>query len=232
MHHTAEETLKPEVLENLRLELRRGCLILAVLGALRTERYGYTLRKALAEQGMEIDEGTLYPLLRRLESQGLLVSEWREEEKRNKRFYRLSAEGKVIIKQLDSEWKSINWSLEGILYGAAYGTYRTLFAGGEVRAAPGAAGRYRERTARQHPVPGRRQGSVPRPCAHHGRAGGPAEKTGSPQRPGGTLPQATVSDWSNDVSHLLESAETVPHPGFRGSRWGDNRAGRRRQTFF
>jgi PadR family transcriptional regulator PadR len=115
MHHTAEETLKPEVLENLRLELRRGCLILAVLGALRTERYGYTLRKALAEQGMEIDEGTLYPLLRRLESQGLLVSEWREEEKRNKRFYRLSAEGKVILKQLASEWKSINSSLEGIL---------------------------------------------------------------------------------------------------------------------
>jgi PadR family transcriptional regulator PadR len=115
MHHTAEETLKPEVLENLRLELRRGCLILAVLGALRSERYGYTLRKALAEQGMEIDEGTLYPLLRRLESQGLLVSEWREEEKRNKRFYRLSAEGKVILKQLASEWKSINSSLEGIL---------------------------------------------------------------------------------------------------------------------
>ena len=51
-----------EVLENLRLELRRGCLILAVLAELRSERYGYTLRKALADQGMEIDEGTLYPL--------------------------------------------------------------------------------------------------------------------------------------------------------------------------
>ena len=58
--------------ENLRLELRRGCLSLAVLSQLRTERYGYTLRKVLAEQGIEIDEGTLYPLLRRLESQGLL----------------------------------------------------------------------------------------------------------------------------------------------------------------
>jgi PadR family transcriptional regulator PadR len=104
-----------DVFENLRLELRRGCLTLAVLSQLRTERYGYTLRKALSSEGMEIDEGTLYPLLRRLESQGLLTSEWREEEKRNKRFYRLSPEGKQILKQLAVEWHSINTSLNGIL---------------------------------------------------------------------------------------------------------------------
>jgi PadR family transcriptional regulator PadR len=115
MPHTVEVPMNSEVLENLRLELRRGCLILAVLAELRSERYGYTLRKALADQGMEIDEGTLYPLLRRLESQGLLVSEWREEDKRNKRFYRLSADGKLILKQLAAEWKSINASLDGIL---------------------------------------------------------------------------------------------------------------------
>jgi PadR family transcriptional regulator PadR len=101
--------------ENLRLELRRGCLALAVLSQLRGERYGYTLRKALAEAGMEIDESTLYPLLRRLENQGLLTSEWREEEKRNKRFYRLSPEGKAILKQLVAEWQRINSSLEGII---------------------------------------------------------------------------------------------------------------------
>ena len=115
MQHTVEATTNTELLENLRLELRRGCLILPVLAELREERYGYTLRKALATQGMEIDEGTLYPLLRRLENQGLLVSEWREEEKRNKRFYSLSADGKLILKQLAAEWKSINASLEGIL---------------------------------------------------------------------------------------------------------------------
>ena len=107
--------MNSEVRQNLRLELRRGCLILAVMAELRTERYGYTLRKALAGQGLEIDEGTLYPLLRRLESQGLLVSEWREEDKRNKRFYSLSAGGKVILEQLTAEWKSINASLTGIL---------------------------------------------------------------------------------------------------------------------
>lgn len=110
-------TLDGNLFENLRLELRRGSLVLAVLTQLRNEQYGYTLRKALAEYGMEIDEGTLYPLLRRLESQGLLVSEWREEEKRNKRFYKLSNSGKAILKQLLAEWKSIDASLNGILKG-------------------------------------------------------------------------------------------------------------------
>jgi len=104
-----------EVFENLRLELRRGCLIVAVLAQLRTEQYGYTLRKALADDGLEIDEGTLYPLLRRLETQGLLASEWREQDKRNKRFYRLSAEGEAILQQLLEEWQRINTSLNKIL---------------------------------------------------------------------------------------------------------------------
>ena len=104
-----------ELFENLKLELRRGCLTLAVLTQLRTERYGYTLRKALADDGLEIDEGTLYPLLRRLESQGLLVSQWREEDKRNKRFYRLSPDGEQILSQLLTEWQRINESLNKIL---------------------------------------------------------------------------------------------------------------------
>jgi len=107
--------MNPDLFENLRLELRRGCVVLAVLASLRTEQYGYTLRKALSKLGMEIDEGTLYPLLRRLESQGLLASEWREETKRNKRFYRLSAEGRQVLERLLTEWKAIGASLEGIL---------------------------------------------------------------------------------------------------------------------
>jgi len=103
------------LVENLRLELRRGSLVLAVLVQLRTEHYGYTLRKALAHYGMDIDEGTLYPLLRRLEGQGLLVSEWREEDKRNKRFYKISRDGKLVLKQLLAEWQGIGQSLEEIL---------------------------------------------------------------------------------------------------------------------
>ncbi len=104
-----------ESFENLRLELRRGCLVLAVLAALRDEQYGYTLRKTLAEHGMAIDEGTLYPLLRRLETQGLLVSEWREAEKRNKRFYRRSDEGTLVLEQLLKEWEQIDSSLRAVL---------------------------------------------------------------------------------------------------------------------
>ena len=106
-----------ELFDSLRLELRRGCLVLAVLAQLRVEHYGYTLRKALAESGLEIEESTLYPLLRRLETQGLLTSEWREEEKRNKRFYRLSVEGQRILDLLLAEWNGINSSLERIVAG-------------------------------------------------------------------------------------------------------------------
>ncbi len=108
-------TTSDEVFENLRLELRRGSLTLAVMVELQKERYGYVLRKALAEQGMEIDENTLYPLLRRLESQGLLISEWREEANRKKRFYRLSKDGEATLERLIDEWRSINLSLEMVI---------------------------------------------------------------------------------------------------------------------
>ena len=108
-------TVQENLFENLRLELRRGCLTLAVLGQLRQEHYGYTLRKALAAHGLAIDESTLYPLLRRLEAQGLLASEWREEEKRNKRFYRLNADGERILQQLLDEWHSLNATINNIL---------------------------------------------------------------------------------------------------------------------
>lgn len=104
-----------ELFESMRLELRRGSLVLAVLARLREERYGYTLRQALAGDGLEMEESTLYPLLRRLESQGLLSSEWREEEKRKKRFYRLSPLGERVLAALAEEWRGINASLDKIL---------------------------------------------------------------------------------------------------------------------
>ncbi|MDQ2903451.1 MAG: helix-turn-helix transcriptional regulator [Ktedonobacteraceae bacterium] len=106
-----------DILDTLRLELRRGCLILAVLAQLRVEHYGYALRKALAEQGIDIDANTLYPLLRRLENQGLLESIWREENKRNKRFYHLSSAGEGILSQLLQEWNAFDASLNRIIGG-------------------------------------------------------------------------------------------------------------------
>ena len=107
--------VEDDLFEKLRLELRRGSLVLAVLGALKVERYGYTLRKVLAEAGLEIDESALYPMLRRLETQGLLTSEWREEDKRNKRFYRLLPDGETLAAQLAAEWRAINLSLDTLL---------------------------------------------------------------------------------------------------------------------
>jgi PadR family transcriptional regulator PadR len=101
-----------ELFDALRLELRRGCLVVAVLAQLKSEQYGYTLRKSLFDDGLIIDESTLYPLLRRLESQGLLLSEWREENKRNKRFYRLSPSGAQVLAQLLEEWRRINASID------------------------------------------------------------------------------------------------------------------------
>jgi len=103
-----------ELFENLRIELRSGCLILAALGQLRVEHYGYSLRQALSEAGLEIEENTLYPMLRRLEKQGLLESEWREENNRKKRFYRLSGEGRRILPELFSEWDAIERALKRI----------------------------------------------------------------------------------------------------------------------
>jgi len=103
--------IEEDLFEKLRIELRRGSLVLAVLGALREERYGYTLRQTLEQAGLPIDEGALYPLLRRLEAQGLLTSEWREEAKRNKRFYRLSREGEKVLAQLLGEWNAISASI-------------------------------------------------------------------------------------------------------------------------
>ena len=108
-------TTDTQLLDNLRLELRRGSLILAVLAQLRTEQYGYILRKSLAALGLDIDENTLYPLLRRLETQGLLSSVWREQAKRNKRFYTLSPAGIEIFERLRTEWQTLNDSLTRVM---------------------------------------------------------------------------------------------------------------------
>jgi PadR family transcriptional regulator PadR len=96
-----------ESFENVVLELRRGVIVLAVLSCLGKEQYGYSLITGLKDRGFEIDQGTLYPLLRRLESQGLLQSNWRIEADRPRRYYLLSAEGKRLLPKLNEEWNGI-----------------------------------------------------------------------------------------------------------------------------
>lgn len=104
-----------EHLAKLRLELRRGILVLAVLSQLDTARYGYSLVQALAEQGLEIEEGTLYPLLRRLEDQGLLSSEWDTSEARPRKYYRLSEMGRAVLAALRVEWFGMVAVMRGFL---------------------------------------------------------------------------------------------------------------------
>lgn len=101
--------------ENLLLELRRGAIVLAVLSQLREEEYGYSLKKLLAERGLDVDEGTLYPLLRRLEAQGLLRSRWRMEDSRPRRYYRLSAQGEKLARDLGGEWKALSRAVDRLL---------------------------------------------------------------------------------------------------------------------
>lgn len=105
-----------ELVQNMLLELRRGVLSLAVLSQLDREEYGYSLLKALSDQGMEIDQSTLYPLLRRLESQGLLQSDWRiVDEARPRRYYVISTQGREVLAKLKEEWSAMAATIQRML---------------------------------------------------------------------------------------------------------------------
>jgi DNA-binding PadR family transcriptional regulator len=104
-----------QMIENMVLELRRGVIVLAVLSQLQQEQYGYSILKLLADKGLEVDQGTLYPLLRRLESQGLLESLWRVEEAHPRRYYVVSAEGRRVLPLLKEEWDKLAVTMSGFL---------------------------------------------------------------------------------------------------------------------
>ena len=101
--------------QNLINELRRGTLVLTVLSQLDTEQYGYSLKQLLADQGLDIDQGTLYPLLRRLEEQGLLDSEWSLETSRPRRYYVINELGRETLHTLKLEWYTLTGVLERLL---------------------------------------------------------------------------------------------------------------------
>jgi PadR family transcriptional regulator, regulatory protein PadR len=102
--------------QSLVQELRRGVIILAVLSQLHEEQYGYSLMKRLEDQGMQIDQGTLYPLLRRLEEQNLLQSDWRVDTSRPRRYYILSEVGKQVLEEMTTEWSRIKNTVDTILF--------------------------------------------------------------------------------------------------------------------
>jgi DNA-binding PadR family transcriptional regulator len=105
-----------ELVQNILLELRRGVLSIAVLSQLSKEEYGYSLLKALSDKGMEIDQSTLYPLLRRLESQGLLQSDWRiVDDTRPRRYYVISTQGRAVLNKLKREWSAMAETMKQML---------------------------------------------------------------------------------------------------------------------
>ncbi len=96
-------------------EVRRGSVVLACLSELRTPHYGYSLLDTLETAGFGVDANTLYPLLRRLEKQGLLTSEWNLEEARPRKFYSISAKGERILAALFREWSELNTNIQRLL---------------------------------------------------------------------------------------------------------------------
>ena len=105
-----------ELVQNMLLELRRGTLSIAVLSQLSQDEYGYSLLKALADKGLDVDQSTLYPLLRRLESQGLLQSDWRiVDDARPRRYYVISSQGKAVLAKLKTEWSAMTETMNKML---------------------------------------------------------------------------------------------------------------------
>ena len=111
----AKKTATSNPIENLVLELRRGTLVLTVLSQLEERQYGYSLRESLAEKGIEIDQGTLYPLLRRLEKHRLLDSEWSVEGPRPRRYYVLNDTGREALREMTGEWRLLTQAVDRLL---------------------------------------------------------------------------------------------------------------------
>ena len=98
-------------------EIRRGSVVIASLSALRTPGYGYSLLGVLEEAGIQVDGNTLYPLLRRLEKQGLLTSAWNTDDTRPRKLYTTSSLGRQVLETLAGEWTKLDDDLRRLLRG-------------------------------------------------------------------------------------------------------------------
>ncbi len=106
-----------EIVSNLILELRRGTLVLLVLNQLKTPMYGYNLVKNLSDSGIPMEANTLYPLMRRLESQGLLKSEWETGGSKPRKYYVTTQEGQQVLQQIKDHWFAYTHTVSTILGG-------------------------------------------------------------------------------------------------------------------
>ena len=106
---------KTDIIKNLKLELRKGILVLAVLSQLREKHYGYSLVETLNSKGLKIDQNTLYPLLRRLDKQGILESTWEVVEPRPRKYYQLNSLGQEILEELTTAYEKNYQVIKAIL---------------------------------------------------------------------------------------------------------------------
>lgn len=111
---SSEETISGHL-----AELRRGTVVLACLVRLRQPGYGYALLESLKDLGMAVDANTLYPLLRRLEKQGLLASSWNTDESRPRKFYTTSPAGEELAHTLTQDWIRLNAAVRNLTAGDA-----------------------------------------------------------------------------------------------------------------
>ncbi len=107
--------MENEMISSLTQELRRGTLILSVLSQLKEAKYGYALVQSLEDKGVSIDPNTLYPLLRRLEKQNLLVSEWEIGESKPRKYYKRTPFGDEVYSELCAQWSAMCNSVDGLL---------------------------------------------------------------------------------------------------------------------
>ena len=116
-YNTVEEVLMIDnsVKENLFVELRRGTLILSVLSQLQEKKYGYSLLQDLQDLGVSIEPGTLYPMLRRLQKQEILISEWDTNESKPRKYYVLSNDGIDLFEELVAEWEKVKDDIDRLI---------------------------------------------------------------------------------------------------------------------
>lgn len=118
-HYSVAMDTNDAVLATHQQEIRRGTVVIAVLALLQQPGYGYALLEALEDTGIDVDANTLYPLLRRLEKQGLLTSDWDTQGGRPRKYLRISPDGERVLGALVAEWNHLDASLEGILKGGS-----------------------------------------------------------------------------------------------------------------
>lgn len=104
-----------DVVSSMVLELRRGTLVMLVLSQLREPAYGYALVKTLADHGIPIEANTLYPLMRRLEAQGLLASEWDNGGSKPRKYYRTTDEGLRVLREVEEQWRVLCGGVNALL---------------------------------------------------------------------------------------------------------------------